>query len=139
MTSVPLILSLSAVLASVAIPPHQRPSVEWHAVNQEMNEEGTALLLMIPSTTSACAGLVMHGQRNQQTVAPRPEIATDDVVLQTPAPFLEVVGKGGKVRTIPLVPEAQEVVRHFLGGHDGDTLLPFTYREIYRGQLVKGR
>ncbi len=29
------------------------------------------------------------------------------------------------------MPEAQEVVRHFLEVHDGDTLLPFTYREIY--------
>ena len=45
MTSFPLILSLSAVLASLALPLQQRPSVEWHAVNQEMNEEGTALLL----------------------------------------------------------------------------------------------
>jgi len=71
--------------------------------------------------------LLLTGLRRREAV----ELLRDNVVIETPAPFLRVVGKGKKVRTIPLVPEAQEAVRHFLGVHDCDTLLPFTYREIY--------
>ncbi len=59
-------------------------------------------------------------------------LTTDDVVLDTPAPFLHVHGKGDKLRVVPLTREAIKAVRHFLEGtEDGGKLVPFSYRSIY--------
>ena len=72
--------------------------------------------------------LLLTGMRRSEVV----NLQRDDVVLETPAPFLRVLGKGNKVRLIPLVPKAQQAARYFLDRADGEKVLPYTYRQVYR-------
>ncbi len=70
--------------------------------------------------------LLLTGMRRIEAV----RLSADDAVVDTPAPFLRVHGKGNKLRTIPLTPVAQEAVQYFLS-LGGERLLPVSYDTIY--------
>ena len=45
MAALSLVFWLPVLLAALAAPRHQRPSVDWYAVNQELDDAGTSLSL----------------------------------------------------------------------------------------------
>ena len=71
--------------------------------------------------------LFLTGLRRIEVV----RLRRDDAVIDTPAPFLNVHGKGDKWRTVPLVPAAQRAVETFLAQDNGERLLPYSYRQVY--------
>lgn len=57
-------------------------------------------------------------------------LSLEDAVLESPAPFLRVVGKGNKLRHVPLTTAAQELVRGFAADarkSGRERLLPVAY------------
>lgn len=59
----------------------------------------------------------------------------EDAVIDSPAPFIRVHGKGDKYRTVPLTPAAIAAVRYFAGidkpVHRTGYLLPWEYNRIW--------
>lgn len=71
--------------------------------------------------------LLLTGMRRNEVA----NLQCDDVELETPAPFVRVIGKGNKPRVIPLVSKAQEAVRYFLARATGGKLVPYGYYQLY--------
>lgn len=62
-------------------------------------------------------------------------LSLEDAVVDSPAPFLRVVGKGGRTRTVPLSAIALEIVKDFVqdaAAAGRDTLIPYNYQGLYR-------
>ena len=60
-------------------------------------------------------------------------LTVEDVVLDTPAPFLDVLGKGNKRRIVPLGPAAQDEARLLVDwarSAGRESLLPYDYNKL---------
>ena len=90
-------------------------------------EQRTLLTKGKPELVPLWTLLFLTGIRRIEAVRLRRE----DAVIDTPAPFLDVHGKGDKWRVVPLVSAAQEAVETFVAQDNGERLLPYSYRQVY--------
>ena len=93
-----------------------------------VEEQRTLLTKTTPDLVPLWKLLFLTGLRRIEVTRLTPA----SVVLDTPAPFLHVNGKGNKHRVVPLMGEAIRAVRHFLEDANEDgPLVPYSYAVLY--------